>query len=61
MATSAPQDIDALIDSAPVGRFQYAVLALGLATMILEGYNTYSVSYVGPQLIPQAAISCGPT
>lgn len=43
-------DINALIDGAPLSLLQFRVLFLCLAAMILEGYNTYVISYVGPQL-----------
>jgi AAHS family 4-hydroxybenzoate transporter-like MFS transporter len=52
MAGQARQatDINALIDAAPLSPLQFRVLLLCLAAMILEGYNTYAVSYVGPEL-----------
>lgn len=49
-AVTSDVDIDALIDNSPISLFQLRVLLLCLAAMILEGYNTYAVSYVGPQL-----------
>jgi AAHS family 4-hydroxybenzoate transporter-like MFS transporter len=54
MAADAPHAIDvdmnALIDGAPLSPLQFRILFLCLVAMILEGYNTYAVSYVGPQL-----------
>lgn len=41
-------EVGALIDAAPLSRLQLIVLALGLACTVLEGYDTYAVSYIGP-------------
>lgn len=49
-ARAGATDINALIDEAPIGLLQLRVLVLGLVTMVFEGYNTYAVSYIGPQL-----------
>jgi MFS transporter, AAHS family, 4-hydroxybenzoate transporter len=50
----APQpdrvDVNALIDNALLGPRQIGVTAICLLAMITEGYDTYSVSYVGPQI-----------
>jgi len=43
-------DVNALIDNSTLGWRQIAVTGLCLLAMIMEGYDTYSVSYVGPEI-----------
>ena len=43
-------DVNAIIDNTTLGARQIGVIAICLFAMIMEGYDTYSVSYVGPQL-----------
>ncbi len=52
MTNSEPQiiDVNEQIDAAPIGGLQLAVLGLSLIAMVLEGYDTFTVGYVGPQI-----------
>ena len=52
MAIQAGTDVDIgpLIDSARLRPLHILVFLLCLAGMVLEGYDTYAVSYVGPQI-----------
>ena len=43
-------DVNALIDKAKFGMRQITVTAVCLLAMLMEGYDTYSVSYVGPEI-----------
>jgi AAHS family 4-hydroxybenzoate transporter-like MFS transporter len=49
-AGPAPVDIAVLIDAARIGAWHIGTYLVCLAAMILEGYDTYAVSYVGPQI-----------
>ncbi len=43
-------DVNALIDKSKWGPRQVTITGVCLLAMIMEGYDTYSVSYVGPEL-----------
>ena len=43
-------DVNALIDNAKFGTRQITVTGICLLAMLMEGYDTYSVSYVGPEI-----------
>ena len=50
-ATGPPAvDVGVLIDAARLKPLHLVVFLLGLSGMVLEGYDTYAVSYVGPQI-----------
>ena len=44
-------DIGPLLDRAPFGPLQTTVFVLSIVCMTFEGYDTYSVSYIGPTLL----------
>jgi MFS transporter, AAHS family, 4-hydroxybenzoate transporter len=50
-------DVNEQIDRAPVGALQWMTLGLSLLAMILEGYDTFTVGYVGPQIAAAFAVS----
>jgi MFS transporter, AAHS family, 4-hydroxybenzoate transporter len=50
-------NVNEQIDRAPVGRLQWVILALSLLAMILEGYDTFTVGYVGSQIAAAFAVS----
>ena len=50
-------DVNEQIDRAPVGTLQWITLGLSLLVMILEGYDTFTVGYVGPQIAAAFAVS----
>jgi AAHS family 4-hydroxybenzoate transporter-like MFS transporter len=51
VSTGPPRlDIGVLIDGARIGRWHVGTYLVCLAAMVLEGYDTYAVSYVGPQI-----------
>lgn len=45
-------DVSALIDGAPIGGFQYRTLALCMAVLFFDGYDTQAVGYAAPALAP---------
>ena len=46
----SPVDIGPLIDGARLRPLHFVIFLLSLFGMVLEGYDTYAVSYVGPQI-----------
>lgn len=57
----SPVDIGPLIDGARLRPLHLVLFVLSLFGMVLEGYDTYAVSYVGPQIaaawkVPPAAM-----
>ncbi len=45
-------DVTALIDATPAGAFQYRTIALCMAVLFLDGYDTQAVGYAAPALAP---------
>jgi len=45
-------DVTALIDATPVGAFQYRTIALCMAVLFFDGYDTQAVGYAAPALAP---------
>jgi AAHS family 4-hydroxybenzoate transporter-like MFS transporter len=49
--------VNDLIDEAPLGRTQIVCLVLGILTLIMDGFDTYTVGYVGPVIVKEWGIS----
>lgn len=43
-------DIPKLLDDAPMGRFQYGVVALCFALVMIDGFDTQAIAFVAPAL-----------
>ena len=59
MASTAVQtiDVDAVIDRAPLGRFQREVFILCFAMELLDGFDTQSIAFIAPSLAADWNIS----
>ena len=47
-ASARVVDVTALIDATPAGAFQYRTIALCMAALFLDGYDTQAVGYAVP-------------
>ncbi len=51
MSTTSPIDVTRLIDDSPIGRYQWGVLILCGACMVLDGFDVQAMGYVAPALL----------
>jgi AAHS family 4-hydroxybenzoate transporter-like MFS transporter len=49
--------INKLVDSAPLGKLQIICFLLGFLTLVMDGFDTYTVGYLGPVLIKEWNLS----
>ena len=49
--------VNEILDDAPLGRLQILALVICTLTVVMDGFDTYSVGYVGPFIVKEWAIS----
>lgn len=59
MASAATVDVSAVINDAPIGRFQYLIFFISMLIIMCDGFDTQAVAYVAPSLAAEWKLAPG--